>query len=62
MHLFTQLRKPANLTPQRPGRRSPRQRKRGGSHRYDRRPTGTPAVQTVTYKIILHPLKPRTPT
>lgn len=61
-HLFTQLRKPSNLTPLRPGRAAPRQCKRGGSNRYDRRPTDTPAVQTVTYEIVLHPLAPRSPT
>lgn len=30
--------------------------------RYSRRPAGTPAVQTATHKIILHPLAPRLPT
>lgn len=55
-HLASQLRKPANLIPTRAGRTSPRARKRGPSKRYDRRPADTPAVQTVTHRIVLHPL------
>jgi hypothetical protein len=55
-HLTTQLRKPTNLIPTRPGRTAPRTRKRGHSNRYERRTANTPAVQTVTYRIIQHPL------
>jgi protein-L-isoaspartate(D-aspartate) O-methyltransferase len=44
---------------EREGRTAPRARKRGGSNRYDRRPANTPAVQTVTYRIVLHPLQPQ---
>ena len=60
-HLAAQLCLPANLVPTRPGRTAPRARKRGGSHRYPRRPDHTPAVRAVTHTIVMHPLKPRPP-
>ncbi len=62
-HIAAQLTKPANLVRKRPGRSSPRRsspraRKRGGSHRYPRRPDDTPAVRTVTHTITIHRLQP----
>jgi hypothetical protein len=57
-HLTTQLTTKANLVRQRPGRSSPRARKRGGSHRYPRRPDDTPAVRTVTHTVTIHRLQP----
>jgi hypothetical protein len=48
-----------NLNPEREGRTAPRALKRSGSNRYPRRPPDTPATRTVTYRIELHPLKPR---
>jgi hypothetical protein len=47
------------LIPTRPGRTAPRTRKRGHSNRYERRTTNTPTVQTVTYRIIQHSLRPQ---
>ncbi len=57
-HIAAQLTKHANLVRKRPGRSSPRTRKRGGSHRYPRRPDDTPAVRTVTHTITIHRLQP----
>jgi hypothetical protein len=57
-HLTTQLTTKANLVRKRPGRSSPRARKRGGSHRYPRRPDDTPAVRIVTHTITIHRLQP----
>jgi hypothetical protein len=57
-HLSTQLTTKANLVRKRPGRSSPRARKRGGSHRYPRRPDDTPAVRTLTHTITIHRLQP----
>ena len=56
VHLYAQLCRPTNLVPRRPGRTSPRARKRGGSTRYDKRPTATAPVRTVTHEIVLHRL------
>jgi len=53
--------KPANLIPDRPGRTAPRTRKRGGSHRYPRRKDDARPVRTVSYTIVLQPLKPTEP-
>lgn len=56
-HVVTRLTAKANLVRKRPGRSSPRARKRGGSHRYPRRPDHTPAVRTVTHTITIHRLQ-----
>jgi len=48
----------ANLVRKRPGRSSPRARKRGGSNRYPRRGDDTPAVRAVTHTITIHRLQP----
>jgi hypothetical protein len=53
--------KPATLIPDRPGRTAPRTRKRGGSHRYPRRKDDARPVRTVSYTIVLQPLKPTEP-
>ena len=57
-HAAAQLTHPRNLVPDRPGRSAPRARKRGGSNRYPRRKDTTPPTRTVTYRIVLHLLKP----